>query len=204
MNSVTTHTTSKKEAIIAAACKLFKQYGYAATSMRMLANELGIEASSIYSHIKSKEEILHHICFDMAHTFFNNIDEVLHTALSSTDKLKLAISTHINTIIDNLDASPVFFHDWRHLNEIDLIEFRALRDDYEKIFRDIIKDGIQKSEFIKIDSKFTVLTLFSAMNWIYEWYKPEGKMNASEIAEQIFNVIYSGLQNSELNKSINN
>ena len=63
---------NRKDQIIEAAALLFKKKGYAGTTMRDLAAELGIEAASIYHHIKSKEELLEVICFEMANKFILN------------------------------------------------------------------------------------------------------------------------------------
>ena len=68
---------TRKQQIEEKATKLFREKGYAATSMRDLAQVLGIEAASLYSHIKSKEEILQKICFRMADHFFEAWKSVL-------------------------------------------------------------------------------------------------------------------------------
>jgi AcrR family transcriptional regulator len=67
---------SRKEQIIQKAAKLFKEKGFEAASMRDIAGELGIEAASLYSHIKSKDEILETICFRMADELLKAIEEV--------------------------------------------------------------------------------------------------------------------------------
>ena len=54
--------SARKTQIDRTATALFRARGFAATSMRELAAELGMEAGSLYSHIKSKEEILHRVC----------------------------------------------------------------------------------------------------------------------------------------------
>ena len=79
---------SRKEQIAEKATGLFQERGYAATSMRDLAQAMGSEAASLYSHIKSKEEILQKICFRMAGEFFNGWEEVALENNSQAEKMK--------------------------------------------------------------------------------------------------------------------
>ena len=65
---------SKKELILRRAAAMFREKGFAATSMRDLAEMVGIEAASLYNHIRSKNEILEAICFDVANIFNTNIE----------------------------------------------------------------------------------------------------------------------------------
>ncbi len=184
---------NRREHIQKTAQSLFRQKGYSATSMRNLASEVGIEPASIYSHIKGKEEILQSICFDMAKAFFDAQRYAIEENLSAKEKLEKAIVAHIEIITSNIDAAAVFFHDWRHLSEPALKEFKKLRHDYENIFRKIINKGMEEGVFRMVDVNFTVLTIFSAMNWTYDWYKPESGMKAEEIGKQISNILLNGL-----------
>ena len=59
--------------------KLFRERGYAAIGMRELANEVGIQAPSLYNHYKSKDDLLREICFDMAKQFFDAFDKAVIT-----------------------------------------------------------------------------------------------------------------------------
>ena len=78
--STTAPLRSRKAQIDRTATALFRARGFAATSMRELATELGLEAGSLYSHIKSKEEILHRVCFGLAEDFFAGFDAATRDA----------------------------------------------------------------------------------------------------------------------------
>ena len=60
---------TKKDAIIKKAAALFRNKGFKATSMRELAEKIGVEAPSLYNHIGSKSELLQAICFKVAEDF---------------------------------------------------------------------------------------------------------------------------------------
>ncbi|WP_204281935.1 TetR/AcrR family transcriptional regulator [Pontibacter burrus] len=185
---------SRKEQIEKTATALFRKRGFSATSMRDLANELGIEAASIYSHIRSKEEILQRVCFRMANEFFEAIDKVDDPEATASARLQAAITAHVQVLTKNTEASAVFLYEWRHLSEPYHAEFLTLRDRYEKHFREIIKAGISIGEFKVPDEKFAVLTILSGLNWIHTWYKPDGKMNAEEIAANLATMLLNGLK----------
>ena len=187
-------TTNRKEQLLEVAAKLFKQRGYAATSMRDLAAELGIEAASLYHHIKSKEEILETICFDLAPKFIDAIAEVNDIYFNAEEKLRMAIKNHVQIITQNTNQSAVFLQEWRNLSEPRLSDFMKLRDAYENGIRVILKDGINEDVFDDVDEKFASLTILSTVNWINEWYNPNGKMSAEEIAKKLSDFILGGLR----------
>ena len=185
---------NRKEQITETAAKLFRKNGYIGTTMRDLAAELGIEAASIYHHVKSKEELLETICFDMANKFILNAKEINDIYFNAEEKLRLAIKLHIETITLNQNKSAVFLQEWRNLSEPNLSKFKMLRDQYENQFTTIIIDGENEDIFDFVDKKFAVLSILSTINFVNEWYNPQGKMNAAKIAEKLSNFILGGLR----------
>lgn len=174
---------------------LFQERGYAATSMRDMAQALGIEAASLYSHIKSKEEILQNICFRMARRFFEAMDEaMMREADTVALKLERAIVGHIQVITADTSASAVFFSEWRHLSEPHLNDFLKMRERYEGYFYNMLKEGVEKGELVDMDLKFSVLTILSALNWTHNWFKPSGKMSAEEIGRSLASLMLNGIR----------
>lgn len=192
--------STRREEVIHTAQKLIRLHGYNSMSMRDLAKALGIEAPSLYNHIKSKEELLKTTCFEMADRFITALDEVNDIYFNAEQKLRMAIENHIKILTSNLDMAHVFLHEWKYLSEPYLSEFIVLRDRYEQGFREIIVTGEQEGLFKEIDTKFAVLTILSSLNWIIEWYKPEGSMLPQEVAEKLSHFILSGLKKETIYK----
>jgi AcrR family transcriptional regulator len=185
---------NRREQIIYTAAKLFRNKGYAASSMRDIANELNIEAASLYHHIKSKEEILEMICFSMANKFLSSIAEANDIYFNAEERLRKAILHHVEIITEDIDKSAVFLREWRSLPENSLNDFVQLRNHYESEFTKIMESGVQEDVFDHVDVKFAVLSVLSSVNWINEWYRPEGKMGVNEIAQKISDFVLGGLR----------
>jgi TetR/AcrR family transcriptional regulator, cholesterol catabolism regulator len=186
---------SRKEQVIRSAAELFREKGYAASSMRDLAQKLGIEAASLYSHIKSKEEILQHLCFDMAAEFRKSLAEVEKKDVSASEKLKLGIIGHIQVMAKDLTASAVFMNEHRHLSQPYLRDFLLLRINYINRFKSIIEEGARQGEFKdSIDKKLAVMTLFSSLNWMPMWYDPSSKIVPQDLGQQLADMLVNGLK----------
>ena len=96
---------------------MFRERGFAASSMRDLAETVGIEAASLYNHIRSKNEILESICFDVANIFNEKIQEVESGRQSNINKIESLLRFHIEQMVDNYENVIVSDREWRHLDE---------------------------------------------------------------------------------------
>ena len=189
---------SRRAQIDRTATALFRARGFAATSMRELATELGLEAGSLYSHIKSKEEILHRVCFGLAEEFFAGFDAATVAATTPiAAQLRQAIEAHVRVLTRDSAASVVFLHEWRHLSEPAHTEFLALRDRYEGSFRQLIQHGIATGELHAPDAAFAALTLLASLNWLPAWYRPDGKLAPDEIAHRLAEQLLNGMRNGD-------
>ncbi len=189
-------SSSRKAQVIRVAAELFREKGYVASSMRDLAQKLGIEAASLYSHIKSKEEILHILCFDMAEDFMASLNQVeKQQHLTASQKLQQGIIGHIQVMARDLTASAVFMNEHRHLSQPFLRDFLLLRIHYINRFKKMIEDGVADGEFKKeIDKKLAVMTLFSSLNWMPQWYNPDSVIDPESLGQQLADMLVNGLK----------
>ena len=187
-------TTERKREILSTSQRLFKEKGYASTSVRDIAKALEIEPASLYSHIKTKEDILKITCFEMADKFELAIKEVNDIYFNAEERLKMAIQMHVEILTSNLDAAVVFIRDWRNLGPETKAAFIDKRNAYEEGIRQIIREGVEEGNFQETDIKIAALTILSSVNWIVEWYKPEGKLDPKALADKLCSFILTGLK----------
>ncbi|MDH5366025.1 MAG: TetR/AcrR family transcriptional regulator [Cyclobacteriaceae bacterium] len=185
---------SRKEQVYLHATEMFKDRGYAATSMRDLANSLGIEAASLYSHIRSKEELLRKICFDIAAEFIGGLINVEQKDIPASEKLRLGIISHTKVIARDLASAAVFFNEYRNLSPAYLHDFLLLRINYINRFKKMIKQGIADDEFAEVDIKLAVMTMFSSLNWMPTWYNHTESIDQEKVSTELAQMLIKGLK----------
>lgn len=184
---------NKKEDILHKAALLFHQKGYSATSMRELAAAVGIEASSLYNHISSKEELLTNICFLNAKKFSEGMNSSESIDASPSSKLSMLIKQHIDIALEDKTSMTVFDDEWKHLSEPHLSSFLQTRKEYQKRFCNIIEEGIKKGEIQNLPPNLIMNTIISSLRWIH--FKPESakKVNSIKLHEQIVSLLLNGI-----------
>jgi len=186
----------RKLQILGEAQKLIAQRGYKATSMRDLARVLMIEPASLYSHFRSKEAILWEIAIRCANTFHEGIAPIVASDLAAPEKLERMIRRHLHLIIEQIDASAIFFHEWEHLSNERQERYIQLRNEYEGYFRAVLLEGIKEGTIREVEVRFTTRTLLSGVNWVHRWFRPDGRMTEEGIADQLVKLLLHGLLQS--------
>lgn len=185
---------TKKDTIVATAAALFREKGYAASSMRDLADKVGVEAASLYNHIKSKSEILQDICFNVANRFMGHIEKVESGNANAIEKIETILRFHIHQMIHNYEEVYVSDREWKHLEDPYLSNFQTLRRTYRKRFAAIIEDGIKNKELKNIDAPTAVLIMLHAVAGIESWHRSTQKIDADELEKNMVLIMVEGLR----------
>lgn len=190
----TTYNISKKEIIIDKAAALIREKGFKAASMRDLAEIIGVEAASLYNHIKSKNELLYEICLHVANVYNKKINIISDEQISSIEKIEMLLRFHIQCMIQNFEKVFVSDREWKHLSEPYLSNFQNLRRNYRKKFAAIIEEGIKKEEIKKIDATTAVLIMLYAVSGIESWHRSKQKISGIELEENMIAILVAGLK----------
>src|SRR5580765_2543026 len=186
--------SSKKDIIIEKASKLFREKGFGASSMRDLAENVGVEAASLYNHIQSKSEILQAICFKVANDFLSHLEAVQASPEPALKKMELIIRFHIRMMMDQYEFVYISDHEWRHLPEPYLSNFLNQRRSYRKSLADLIENGIEKGEIKHIDPYVAVLIILSAISGIESWQRSRKHISAETLEDNMVRYLIEGLK----------
>lgn len=186
---------SRKDVIVTKAALLFREKGFKAASMRDLAESVGVEAASLYNHIKSKIELLHELCFSVANRFMQKIDEIETEPISSIQKVEKLLRFHINEMVNHYEEVYVSDREWKHLADPYLSNFQNQRRIYRKRFAAIIEKGIRNKEIKNIDAPTAVLIMLHAIGGIESWHRSTRKISAAELEQNMITILVGGLIN---------
>jgi TetR/AcrR family transcriptional regulator, cholesterol catabolism regulator len=189
----TDRNTSKKDVILQKAAALFKSKSYTASSMRELADMVGVEAPSLYNHIGSKGELLQEICFKVGNEFIEQTNIIRNGAGSVTEKLRAIIRFHIEMMLENFDEVYVANHEWKHLEGTMLAEFLSIRRNYEKSLVGLIEAGIEKKEIKQINPYVAVLTILSAVRGLEFWQRNKKNITQQVLEDDMVEHLLNGI-----------
>ncbi|MEP7253392.1 MAG: TetR/AcrR family transcriptional regulator [Ginsengibacter sp.] len=185
---------SKRDVVIKSAAAMFRDKGFAATSMRDIAEQLGVEAPSLYNHITSKKEILGEICFGVAKMFIANLKEVESSSSSVLNKIESIIRFHISMMVEEYKSVYISDHEWKHLPEPYLIDFKNQRRNYRSKLAALLQKGIDKGEVNPVNPHVAVLTILSAIGGIDNWQRSSKKIDRKTLEENMVKLLIDGLK----------
>lgn len=185
---------SKKELIIQKASAMFREKGFPATSMRDLAESVGIEAASLYNHIQSKSEILQEIIFRAANECNVNLNEIESVGQPAGKKIEALIRFHIRMMMHHFDEYYVMVNEWNHLTEPYLTNFTTQRRNYVQRLEALIHEGIRNRELRPVMPYVAMLTILSSVRGLEFWHRSNKKVSPEEIEDNMVNYLIYGLK----------
>lgn len=175
------------QAIRAAATRLIAQHGYEATSLRTLAQDVGLQTASLYRYFPSKQDLLR----DLMVTHMTDLLaawEKVRAPDDPRDALKAFVRFHLDYHIEKPNAVFLSYMELRSLNAANHKLVTALRRRYEVILRDILARGVAAGVFRVDDVTLTSMAIIAMLTGVNVWYRPKGRLSRARIVQ-----IYTGM-----------
>jgi AcrR family transcriptional regulator len=185
---------SKKDLILEQASRMFREKGFPATSMRDLAESIGIEAASLYNHIQSKSEILQKIIFRTANECIVHLESIDEQGVNSIKKVEGLIRFHVQMMLNQFDDYCVMINEWIHLTEPYLTTFASQRRNYVQKMEAMIEEGVRNKEMKPVLPYVAVLTILSSVRGLEFWHRSEKKISPQVLEDHMVNHLIGGLK----------
>jgi AcrR family transcriptional regulator len=184
-----------RQEILRTAARLFQQRGYDATSMNDVAAALKLSKGGLYHHFQSKDEILFEI---MNHAMDITEERVLGPVrgiAKAEDRLRALIRLHIEVVLSPRDREiTVMLHENHPLPPALRRRINGRKKEYIHFLENLIAE-IQGSRRAapRVSPRAAAFALLGMINWIYQWYKPEGELQVQNIVPQFTDLLFGGL-----------
>ena len=184
-----------RQEILRTAGRLFQQRGYDATSMNDVAAALKLSKGGLYHHFQSKDEILFEI---MNHAMDLTQERVINPVRGIADpqeRLRALIRLHIEVVLSPRDREiTVMLHENHPLPPGLRKRINARKKEYIHFVEKLMAQ-VQQARRAKggVSPRAAAFALLGMINWIYQWYKPEGELQAHNLVPQFTTLVLEGI-----------
>ena len=170
--------------VLDVAIRVFWEKGYSGTSVRDVADELGLLKGSLYYYIDSKESLLEKI-FEDSHAEVSAIAAAtLELDVPSGERLRAFITALAKWYLENLRRARLYAREWRHASDRLRQVMLEQRRFYDSVLLEMIREAARDGAIAPVhNDRFAANFVMSAISSLPDWYDPAGARAADDVAD---------------------
>lgn len=183
-----------RQEILRAAARLFQERGYDATSMNDVAAALRLSKGGLYHHFRSKDQILFSLMNHAMDTTDERVVRAVRGIADPEERLRTLIRLHVEVVAGVREREiTVLLHENHPLPPGLRRRVNARKKEYVHYVENLIAE-VQRARGSKagVSPRAAAFALLGMINWIYQWYKPEGALQAEQLARQYTEIFFAG------------
>ena len=175
---------NRRADLIRVSARLFREKGFDGTTIRDIADAVGMRSGSPFYHFKSKQEILAAVMEEGLNSGLPAAEAIVAGDLAPRARFRALLRSHLELVLgEGHDFVPVLLYDWRSLTPELRERVKILRDRYDRLWQDTVKE-LTAAGLLRSDSAVARLLLMGAINYTVLWYKPGQGSNLDQIADE--------------------
>ncbi len=187
---------TRQAQIFETAARIFCEKGFDKASMGDISAAMGLTKAGIYHHIRSKEELLYEIMSYGMDLFERKVLDRVTTIEDPLERLRATLKGHVLLVTrDRPKEITVILHESNALRGRYREKINARKKRYVKFldrtFRELVKSGVAR----RIDPAVATFAMLGMINWIYQWYRPGGRLDENALAEALTDMFLGGVLN---------
>src|SRR5579884_1434147 len=170
------------------AAEIMCQKGYEATSMKDIADAVGLTKAGIYHYIVGKEDLLFQIMSFAMDMVDENVVTPARKIADPEQRLRVIIEGHARRILEVGGAVTVILEEMAALTPAHRKAIRARKRRYFDQVRETIGELQTQGKLRDVDPTVAAFNLFGMINWISRWYRPDGKLTPDQIMRDFLQI----------------
>ena len=172
----------QRDRMLKAAAYCFNQKGYSGTSLKDVANRLGLTDAALYYYVRNKEELVYQCYMRAAELGREAMDRAVSEGDSGFAQVQKYIRYHIEYMVDDrgpiaiMSEIPSLSPDHRK----DILEFSR---SHSSRFEELLENGIRDGSIAACDVRMTGNSIMGSINWIPKWFHGDKEVAARVLAE---------------------
>ena len=175
----------KRERIIEEAVKLFYARGFTGTTLDDIAAELGVTKPFIYTHFRSKVELLAALCKPTIEMSLAAVETAAKEPGSPSDRLYRAIVDFTHVVLSRQANIAIYFREEKNLTPEALAEINALRRKFDRVLSELLAEGVAAGEFRIADVNLAALAIGGMISWAYTWHRAGGRLTLEDMCARM-------------------
>lgn len=181
------------DAVIDSAAALFSENGFAATSVREVAERAQITKAGLYYHIREKEDLLFRICDHSIAAVLEGGYAVLEKVAEPRARLAGIVRMHVDYFVRHRHNLRVLTREMGALSPEPRNRVMKLEDEYLDLIRGVIREGQAAGVFAPVDATVAAFAVLTVMNNLFDWYDPKGRIKPAALVGQIEAILFDGI-----------
>jgi AcrR family transcriptional regulator len=175
----------KKERILEEAVRLFYERGFSGTTLDDIAGKLGVTKPFIYTHFRSKVELLEAICRPTIEMSLEAIAKAVQREGRASDRLFHGVVDFGKVVLQRQANIAVYFREEKNLSASGLADINALRKRFDRVLSELLEEGAAAGEFQIADIRVAALAIGGMVSWAYTWYQPGGRLSIDDVVAEL-------------------
>ncbi len=175
----------KRERILEEAVKLFYERGFNGTTLDDIAAELGVTKPFIYTHFRSKVDLLAALCRPTIEMSLAAVQQFASVPGSATERLFKAVMAFTKVVLQRQANIAIYFREEKNLSKEALKEINGLRKQFDRVLSQMLQQGVDSREFHVVDVRLTALAIGGMISWAYTWHRPSGRLTLDDMGRRM-------------------
>lgn len=175
---------NRRAELVRVSARLFRERGFDGTTIRDIADAVGMRSGSPFYHFKTKQEILAAVMEEGLIACLAATESIVASPLAPREKFRALVRAQLETVLgEGHDFIPVLLYDWRALSEELQQKIIALKDRYDQLWQQAVSE-MKAAGLLRTDSRVARLLILGSINYTVQWYRPGKGVSLDQLADE--------------------